>query len=110
MDLTPEALARVQQVFPTPVRVGGIPFVVCVGRERIYAGAFWTPVSSLSFDGVVILQPFATDETTIQISLGYPAASFFAGQDPRSDPRVMQALTAAGKLKWPRERSPSLQY
>jgi len=37
--LTPEALARVQEVFATPIRTNGIPFVVCVGRERIYAGA-----------------------------------------------------------------------
>jgi hypothetical protein len=99
MELTPEALARVQQIFPTMVRVNGIPFVVSVGRERIYAGGFWTPLSSLSYGGVVIMQPFATDRTTIQISLGYPGAPFFTGQDPRSDPRVLQALASAGKLK-----------
>jgi len=99
MELTPDGYARLQQVFPTPVRVDGIPFVVCVGRERIYAGAFWTPVSSLSYDGVVIMRTFAQDQTTIQISLGYPGTSFFTGQDPRSDTRVMQALASAGKLK-----------
>jgi hypothetical protein len=99
MELTPEALARVQQVFPTPIRTNGIPFVVCVGREPIYAGAFWTPLSSQSYDGVVILQPFATNLATIRISLGYPGASFYTGQDPRSDPRILQALADAGKLK-----------
>jgi hypothetical protein len=99
MELTPEALARVQQVFPTPVRVDGIPFVVCAGREPVYGGAFWTPLSSLSYDGVVIMQPFATDQATIQISLGYPGSFGFTGQDPRSDPRLMKALASAGKMK-----------
>ena len=82
-----------------PVKVDGIPFVVCVGEQPIYAGAFWTPLSSLSFDGVVIMQPFDTDGTTIRIVLGYPGQDAFTGSDPRADDRVMKALEAAGKLK-----------
>lgn len=99
MALTPKALARVQQVFVTPIRTNGIPFVVCAGEERIYAGAFWTPLSSQSYDGVVILQPFGADQTTIQLSLGYPGSFDFTREDPRSDPRVLEALEEAGKLK-----------
>jgi hypothetical protein len=99
MELTPEALARVQQVFAAPVRTDGTPFVVCVGSERIYAGGFWTPFSSQSYDGIVILQPFAEGQATIQLSLGYPGSDFFSGRDPRSDPRVLDALESAGKLR-----------
>ena len=99
IDLTPEAYARVQALFKLPVQVTGIPFVVCVGNERIYAGAFWTPLSSLSFDGPFILQPFARDQHTVRIDLGYPGAAAFTSQDPRSDPRIFQSLERAGKLK-----------
>jgi len=89
---------QVQQIFSTPVKVNGIPFVVCVGTERIYTGAFWTPLSSLSFDGVVIIQPFNKDETTIQISLGYPGSDMFTGRDPRVDKRILYVLAQDGKL------------
>ena len=99
MALTPEALARVQQVFVTPIRTNGIPFVACVGQTPIYSGAFWTPLSSQSYDGVVILQLLGADQTTIQLSLGYPGPFDFTGEDPRSDPRVLEALEEAGTLR-----------
>jgi hypothetical protein len=99
IELTPATYTRVQQIFPMPDRLDGIPFVVCVGKERIYSGGFWTPLSSLSYDGVVIMQPWDTEETTIQISLGYSTPNFFTGNDPRADPRIMNALEQANKLK-----------
>ena len=99
IELTPAANTHIQQIFPKPVRVDGIPFVVCIGDERIYAGAFWTPVSSLSYDGVVIMQPWDTKETTIQIALGYPGPDAFTGTDPRADPRIMRVLERDNKLK-----------
>ena len=99
MQLTQAAYIRVQKIFPMPVKVDGLPFVVCVGKERIYTGAFWTPVSSISYDGFVIMQPFAAKETTIQIVLGYPVPDVFKGYDPRADSRIMKALEQDGKLK-----------
>ena len=99
IELTAEAYERIGQLFTLPAKVRGIPFVVCVGADRIYAGAFWTPVSSLSFDGVVICQPFDLDERVIRIGLGYPCLEAFAGNDPRSDLRILQSLEAAGKLR-----------
>lgn len=99
LQLTREASKRIQQLFPMPIKVDGIPFVVCVGKERIYAGAFWTPLSSLSYDGVVIMQSFDPAATTIQITLGYPGSGVFTGIDPRADPRVMKALEQSQKLK-----------
>lgn len=97
--LTETAYRRVQDLFTLPVRVDGIPFVVRAQGEPIYAGAFWTPASSLSFDGVIIPQPFSEDETKIGLVLGYPARLVFTGEDPRADPRIVEALERAGKLK-----------
>ena len=74
-------------------------FVVRAGDEPIYAGVFWTPVSSLSYDGVIILQPFSKDETSIGLSLGYPSPTAFAEEDPRLDRWIIEALDRAGKLK-----------
>ncbi|MFN8443111.1 MAG: hypothetical protein U0175_20220 [Caldilineaceae bacterium] len=99
IELTHDAYVRIQQLFPMPVKVDGIPFVVCVGKERIYLGAFWTPLSSLSYDGIVIMQPLDDAQTTIQISVGYPAPEVFTGNDPRADPRIIRALEQMGKLK-----------
>lgn len=99
LELTHDAYVRIQQIFPMPVKVDGIPFVVCVGNERIYLGAFWTPLSSLSYDGIVIMQPLDDTQTTIQIHLGYPAPEVFTGNDPRADPRIIKALEQSGKLK-----------
>ena len=97
IELTPAAYTRVQQISPIPMN--GLPFVVCVGDERIYTGAFWAPVSSISYDGVVIIQPYRAKDTTIQIALGYPGPEFFTGNDPRADPRIMKALEEDEKNK-----------
>ena len=99
MQLTAAAYRRIQQLFSMPVDVSGIPFVVSVGEEPIYAGVFWTPLSSLSFDGVVIMQPFGEDDHRLRIELGYPGPDFYGGKDPRADPRIMESLESSGKLK-----------
>jgi len=99
IELTAEAYERIQELFTLPAKVRGIPFVVCVGADRIYAGAFWAPVSSISFDGVVICQPFDAGKRIIRIGLGYPCPEALTGKDPRSDQRILQSLGAAGKLK-----------
>jgi hypothetical protein len=98
IELTAEAYERIRDLFVLPVRVQGMPFVVSVGSEPVYAGAFMTPASSISFDGVVICQPFDVDRHVIRIVLGYPSPEAFTGKDPRSDPRILQSLDAAVKL------------
>ncbi len=99
IELTEEGLAHMEELFPETIWVSGVPFVVTVGDERIYAGAFWTPLSSLSFDGVVILQELGEEQRILQISLGYPGPDWFTGEDPRSDQRILAALRTAKKLK-----------
>lgn len=40
IELTAEGYERIQQLFTLPAKVHGIPFVVCIGTDRVYAGAF----------------------------------------------------------------------
>src|SRR4030042_198608 len=96
ITLTTSAFERISQL-EVPVR--GKSFVVCVDRGPIYWGAFWTPVSSLSFDGVTILQPLIPQEPKgITLELGYPSSAFYEGDDPRNNAEVMESLEQAGKL------------
>ena len=97
IELTYEAYKRVTKlVVPTT----GRSFIVCVDRNPIYWGAFWTPISSQSFDGVTIWTfPFSQQGNIIKLELGYPSPDFYEGQDPRSNPEIMQSLEQAGKLK-----------
>ena len=89
-----------EKIHSLSVPVNGKAFAVCVDGQLIYVGAFWVGYSSLSFDGIVIDNILATKEhPVIRIQLGYPGSTFFRGDDPRSDPRILQALEQAGKLR-----------
>ena len=97
IELTADAYERVLKL---EVPTSGRAFVVCVGSKPIYWGAFWAPFSSQSFDGVIILiPPFSPDGHLIQLQLGYPSPGFYSGEDPRSNPEILQSLEQAGKLK-----------
>ncbi|HXX59476.1 MAG TPA: hypothetical protein VEI27_02225 [Dehalococcoidales bacterium] len=81
------------------VPTDGTSFVVCVDGKPIYGGAFWTPVSSASFSGLIIEKPLITEGApVIRIEKGYPTAAFFRGTDSRSDPAIMASLEKSGKL------------
>lgn len=82
------------ELIPVPA-----PFVLKAFGDPIYAGAFFTSVSSTSFSGPVILADKVFIKTNVpesarfsfSIELGYPAA--FAGTpDPRGDARVVTAV------------------
>jgi len=100
IELTTDAYERLIQL---QVPTSGRSFVVCVDKQPIYWGAFWTPISSQSFNGVVIMiPPFPSGElpaNTIRIDCGYPSPNFCQGEDPRSNTEIMKSLKAAGKLK-----------
>ena len=96
MTLTTEAFDRISSL---EVSVRGKSFVVCVDRKLIYCGAFWTPISSMSFDGVTIWKPLGQKESTIiKLTLGYPSSSFYGSADPRNNAEVIESLRQAGKL------------
>jgi len=89
-----------QRVMSLKVPTSGKSFVVCLDKAPVYWGAFWTPISSQSFDGVTIWVPsFSEQENTIKIELGYPSAGFYRGEDPRSNQELMESLEKAGKFK-----------
>jgi hypothetical protein len=96
LELTETAFERLSQM---EVPVTGKSFLVCLDKGPIYWGAFWTPISSLSFDGVTIWKPLMTQEPqVIKLELGYPASSFYSGEDPRNNAEIMKSLEEAGKL------------
>ena len=96
LRLTASAFERVSQL-GVPVR--GKSFIVCIDKRLIYWGAFWTPLSSVSFDGVTIWKPLSLEEPhVIRLELGYPSSAFYIGEDPRSNPVVIESLEQAGKL------------
>jgi len=94
--LTNIAFERISQL-EVPVR--GRSFLVCVDKAPIYWGAFWTSISSISFDGVTIWKPLSSQEPTVTtIELGFPSSSFYKGEDPRNNVEIMKSLDQAGKL------------
>lgn len=96
--LTDEAGDRITTL---NVSTTGLPFVVCVGEERMYSGAFWVSWSSMSFDGVVVeITLPQIGSRKIRLQLGYPESpELFLARDPRFDPRIKEALRKAQKLK-----------
>ena len=96
IKLTDAAFERISQL---EVPVSGRSFLACVDKAPIYWGAFWTPLSSLSFDGVTIWKPLNSQETTvITLELGYPSSSFYSGEDPRNNAEIIKSLEQSGKL------------
>jgi hypothetical protein len=94
--LTVSAFERIYQL-DVPVR--GKSFIVCVDERPIYWGAFWVHWSSLSFEGVTIWKPLSLEEpNVIRLELGYPSSELYTGEDPRSNPVVIESLEQAGKL------------
>ena len=79
------------------LRVGtyGEPFTIRIGETVIYRGAFWTPISSVGYIGLIIEQPFGQADT-IQLRMGYPMGS----EDIylKCDYRIVEYFQRIGKL------------
>jgi hypothetical protein len=77
-------------------------FILKVEGEEIYRGKFYSMVSSLSFDGVVILDALmklGDNDNRIYISYGYPISLNAAEKDPRNNPILLDYLDSHGLLK-----------
>ncbi len=96
LQLKPEAVERLA-IMKAPMN--GIGFVACLGKTPIFAGAIWTPLSSLSFEGVTIQTPLGVSSTQVHLYSGYPSVDDPLPNDPRDDPRLLQALKLVGKLR-----------
>jgi hypothetical protein len=76
--------------------VFGIPFVVTVGKDRIYLGAIWFPYSSIapSFPNMYVNFITATPITKLVINKSWSDLE----PDIRSDLRIYYALKGSGLL------------
>lgn len=98
LKLLPSANVRLAQLEMHTLSGPGLPFVVCVGTERIYGGMFWSSYSSVPYEGIVIdVYPAGSDQP-VRIQTGYPSNEWFAGEDLRDDPRIYETLEDAGLL------------
>ncbi len=99
MNLTESAYFKLLTLFMSGLPSSGVPFVLVAYEQPVYAGAFWAPFSTLSFDGIVVIQPTDPAGQTLYIELGYPSKDNFTGEDPRAHPRLLQALQDEGLLR-----------
>lgn len=77
-------------------------FVLKIEGEEIYRGQFYSMVSSMSYDGVVIMDALVrldNDNNAIRIDYGYPSPDFATGEDPRNIPEVIGFLEQSGLLR-----------
>ncbi|MBS1797083.1 MAG: hypothetical protein JSS81_24865 [Acidobacteria bacterium] len=97
MRLYYEAGKRIKNL---AVPVSGRPFAVFVDDEPVYAGAFWTSFSSVSFRGVAVdVAGLEGDFPTLKFELDYPPlAPKNPAADPRSDERIFRAFENAKRL------------
>jgi len=96
LTLTDDAVSRLGW---RNIPLDGLPFVLVAQGERVYTGAFWTPISSLSYSGTVGMLSLEEDAVTLRFDLGYPASpELFEGVDLRNDARILEAFSEAGKL------------
>ena len=85
----------VEKIKDLQVPLNGTSFVIKVEGEEIYRGAFWSPISSLIYHGVVI--ETVVTNNSVKIEAGYPS-SHFQGKDPRANPKMFDYLNRVGKM------------
>jgi len=94
MVLEETGVARIRELGRIPVN--GTGFVVMVDGHAVYTGAFWTPISSIGYDGVVLMIEIPV-QNALKFELGYPGR--FSGiSDPRDDARIADVFRSLGKL------------
>jgi hypothetical protein len=92
-SVRPDVQSRLVALGRKPYKSGGIPFVVVVGNERVYLGAFWYGYSSSLPRVPYVMLPL---NTTMQLRLEIPQVG--AAVDSRGDRRVHDSLRRAGVL------------
>ena len=92
--LTEEGAQKIEEL-SMRVPLNGTRFVMKIKGEDIYDGWFWSPISSLPCSGIVI--ETLVRNNTIRIETGYPS-SYFQGEDPRSNPKILDYFQSTGKL------------
>jgi hypothetical protein len=85
----------VEKIEALQVPMNGAGFVIKVKGKEIYQGAFWSPISSIPYNGFVI-ETIVTDNS-IKIVMGYPS-SHFQEEDLRNNIKIFNYLEKIGKL------------
>ena len=96
MLLTNAAIEKIRNVGDN------IPFCLTVDRAIVYSGFFKPGYSSLSCDHSITIDPWSYQLNEININLGYPSSIYlmnFAGDDPRENNLLIEALRKQGKLR-----------
>jgi hypothetical protein len=98
ITLTPEAY---QRLLDLDIPVNGRSFTLCCDKQPSRGGAFWSPVSSVSYDGYVIVVPplpgAGLPPDTVRLGHGYPEPVLIKS-DIRNNVGAMLSLEKAGKL------------
>lgn len=84
------------------IGVYGKPFLVTLDSTKIYGGWFWTPVSSIICQWVMIEPDCLFDSlgiNEIRINLGYSYESQFEREDPRNNQEIFNRLVKDGKAR-----------
>ena len=89
-ELTSEMNSKWGQMQKLRGKSSGVPFIVTVGKEKIYIGTFWWAYSSMMPSGCAVIQVISIYPYKIDLSIG--------ATDKRSDPRIYNSLKEAGVL------------
>lgn len=93
-QLTDEAGERIrEEKYPTTPT----PFAILVDGEIIYIANFIPGYSSLSCWECISVEPYSYDNK-FRIQIGYPAAYYFTGEDPRNHTKILTKFTKDNKL------------
>ena len=85
---------RLEKVLAKKVPLSGKPFVVVARGERIYVGAFWTPLSSLYYPDIPTISSLWITESDVRTY----KIEYRGKDDKRGDTRIYQALKSANIL------------
>lgn len=81
------------------VPLSGLPFVVVANDERVYLGAFWSPLSSQTSSVPAVMVLPMSPQNTMHIIAGYPGNTSNSQTDLRSNQLIYDALKSVGKIK-----------
>ncbi len=102
---TEDGVKKIQSYQSTSTIQGGLyqkPFTVKIGDETIYTGKFWTGLSSLSEEGIVMLDTFTVspENNTLTVVGGYPERTTVTDEEKEQidDPRITEHFQKLNKL------------
>ena len=80
--------------------MSGNGFAIAINKEIIYSGYFWSGLSSMSCDWIIIDPTvYLYDNSELRVELGYPAENEeLLSRDPRNDERIINLLQKDSKL------------